>query len=115
MPAGIFLTVSCNYSQDLALLNNNLEIIGYSVIIQNEVYHNKLITGLLVGSVSTMKFTLLQIGKYRITVFPIIGLSFDYSFSRYMNISYSKIFYILEINEKDNDTNGNTITRNNGN
>ncbi len=93
-----------------------MEIIGYSVIIQNEVYHNKLITGLLVGSVSAMKFTLLQIGKYRITVFPIIGLSFDYSFSRYMNISYSKIFYILlEINEKDNHKNGNTIPKNKGN
>ncbi len=110
----LILTVTCKYFHNLALSDNdNQEIIGYSAIIQDEINYETLITGLLVGPVSAVKFTLPQPGKYRVTVFPIIGLSFDHSYIKYTNTSYSEIFNVFELINTDNVTKGNN-TINNG-
>ncbi len=86
--------VKCNMSYDLYQDTLQTEVIGYSLIIQHEKDDQFLFANELIGPSSSLLFTLSKFGYYRITVFPVIGLSFDHTFLRQSDAIFHERIYL---------------------
>ena len=102
------VTVSCNrllIQQDL----QHKKIIGHSVIIQDVLNYQIVLSGEISGSATALLFSIRMAGKYKVTVFPILSTPIDYHYLGYISDSmiYSELIYIAD------DINSSVVTTSN--